>query len=126
MTIKCYNKPKRSKRRTFTAKDVGRITCEALKDGESPESVRDEVVKCLTLSEECQAAKDKVKLYEDAFAITLTVLSLVVPLIKLVKVAIQFIRLFRRIRENIDIVEKQMDDLFRRLKEIPLPERTTV
>lgn len=88
--------------------------------------MRDEVVKCLTLSEECQAAKDKVKLYEDAFAITLTVLSLVVPLIKLVKVAIQFIRLFRRIRENIDIVEKQMDDLFRRLKEIPLPERTTV
>lgn len=47
MTIKCFNKPNRTTVRTYTAKDVGRITCYAINAGVSKQSIQKEIEKCL-------------------------------------------------------------------------------
>jgi len=88
--------------------------------------VRKEVQKCLQLSAECQEALEKIKRYEQAIAVAIVVLSFVFPLVRAVRVALQLTRLFRRIRENIDIVDKELEDLLKRMREIPLPQRGVI
>ncbi len=126
MAVKCYIKPNRSKPRTFSAKDVGRITCAAVEDGVSQTSIREEVSKCVQVDKECEEVRDKLKQAEAVIAISIVVLAVVIPAFRVVVQAIQFLRIFRRIRNNVDIVQKELDDLFKRLKEIDLPAVTTV
>lgn len=47
MPLKCTIRPNRTKRRVFTAKDAGRIACEALKDGALLADLRKEVQRCV-------------------------------------------------------------------------------
>lgn len=49
---KCIAYPNRTKRRTFTAKDAGRVTCYALRDGSTVEELREELNKCAPCSDE--------------------------------------------------------------------------
>lgn len=43
MTLVCIERPNRSKKRTFTASDVGRIACQAIKSGESRKKIIDKI-----------------------------------------------------------------------------------
>lgn len=57
--LRCYYKPARSKKRVYTAKDVGRIVCYARDDGASDEELRREISKCLSIEDsECSEAFD--------------------------------------------------------------------
>jgi hypothetical protein len=47
MTLKCYNKPNRSKPRHFSEKDVGRIACKVLRQGGSETLIMKELQKCM-------------------------------------------------------------------------------
>lgn len=47
MTIKCYNKPNRRTPRTFNAKDVGRIACAAIENGEDEKEIIARVAICI-------------------------------------------------------------------------------
>lgn len=92
----------------------------------SQTSIREEVSKCVQVDKECEEVRDKLKQAEAVIAISIVVLAVVIPAFRVVVQAIQFLRIFRRIRNNVDIVQKELDDLFKRLKEIDLPAVTTV
>lgn len=46
-TLRCRFIPNRARKRTFTARDVGRIACEALKDGETLGELRKQLERCV-------------------------------------------------------------------------------
>lgn len=47
MPIVCFNRPNRTRKRTFTARDVGRIACQAVKAGVPPSEIVKELEECL-------------------------------------------------------------------------------
>lgn len=52
MPLKCYVKPLRRFRRTFKARDVGRIACAAVADGVTPAEIRQEMRECVPCTED--------------------------------------------------------------------------
>lgn len=47
MATRCYNKPNRTRERTFTARDVGRIACAAVQDGVTRRDLQREIARCV-------------------------------------------------------------------------------
>lgn len=112
MPLKCYQKPNRTKVRTFTAKDVGRIACYAIDDGALKSDVRREVDKCLGPNEECEHAFSVLEVILKlllALALALFVLS---TLQRLVRVLL----ILRRILPK-EIVEALEDKRIQQLEE---------
>lgn len=128
MAIKCYNKPARARARTFTAKDVGRIVCYAIEDGESKADIRKAIAKCLDDGEEtCDEVREENKKWRNvAIAISavagilvLRQAAILIAARLALRVAInkQFRELMLRIIRDEEARKKAFDDLLRRIKE---------
>lgn len=87
MPKKCYYKPNRARKRTFTAKDVGRIACASLSDGESRTRIRNEVDKCLRNEKDtdCERLRVAVRNLLPIFAAVAVVLVNVVPVFRIIR-----------------------------------------
>lgn len=128
MTIKCYKKPQRSRARTFTAADVGRIVCYAIDDGENKADIRKAIAKCLDDGEEtCDEVREENKKWRTvAIAIggvAAILLARQAVILITARVALrlainkQFRELMQRIITEEEARKKAFEDLLRRIKE---------
>ena len=119
MTIKCYNKPRRTRARTFTAKDVGRIACYAKEDGVLENDIIAALEDCIDFKDKkaCQEVEEKLKDKEFENELLIAAALLAVPLFKLVKKAAQVLKIFID-KKTIDKINQEYEDLIRRLREI--------
>lgn len=131
MPKKCYYKPTRSRKRVFTARDVGRIVCAARSDGAADEDLRTEISKCLkSTDKECEESKDLVTKFAAAGAGVATVLLALIPASRGIKTFLRVMRLVfptqvERITKILDdtIAESEktrkiLDDIIRRAREL--------
>lgn len=133
MPRKCYNKPNRSAPRLFRAKDVGRVACAALENGESPAKIRAAVAECVgSQDEECEKAKESLKLYAGAVSAALALVAFFLPVARGLKSTIRVFRLVfpKQAARLDDLIEKTLtenektkqilDDIIRRARELEL------
>lgn len=90
MTMKCYNKPNRTKRRKFTEKSAGSIVCRVLNEGGNLEELRMEVSKCVDFCEHSKINAVLPRILTLLAAITLA-LEFVLPLLLALRVASLFL-----------------------------------
>lgn len=82
----------RKKERPYTAKDVGRIACYAIRAGEDPDDIRRELLRCMPEEPEeiecdCQRLKQTIKNAQLAAALAAALIALLFPLQALFRTA---------------------------------------
>lgn len=95
--LHCYDKKVRKRARTFTAKDVGRITCAAIEDGEDPREVLARAALCIPKLQEVLKKLEELR-------------QRVIGPLEKVRKAIVFVK---------DIVD-EVDDVLTKISKIPI------
>lgn len=118
MTVKCYNKPNRTRVRTFTAKDVGRIACAAIEDGVSEADIITALEECINFDDKKACEETKQKLDDAKFENELLIAAVIlaIPLFRILKKAASVFKIFLN-KKQIDRINKEYEDLIRRLRE---------
>lgn len=113
MVTKCYYKPTRTKVRTFTAKDCGRIVCAAIADGVLPDDIEKELEKCLGERDKaCEKEKSLVRSFAAVAGAILTGLAIFTAPGRAVSRTLAIIRRVfpRQAKEIDDIIEKGLSE----------------
>lgn len=71
MAIKCYRKPNRSKPRTYTEKDAGRIVCRVVSQGGDRDKLVAEISKCIDLCDKERIRQKVNELLQAVLALSL-------------------------------------------------------
>lgn len=97
MVWKCYDKPKRSKPRTYTEKDAGRIVCRVVSQGGDRDKLKAEIEKCLELCDYERIRQGITQLLEKSAALTVAVSTVLTILagVTLVTIVLSRIPLIR-------------------------------
>lgn len=97
--LRCTLRPNRSERRGYTAKDVGRIACYALRDGATPQEILSELRECAPCSDDTEQ-KNALERAMEAIAenqrMIVTVLAVAVAVLALMRFFGVFIALIPR------------------------------
>lgn len=121
MAIKCYNKPNRTKKRHFTARDCGRIVCTAIEHGENRVSVWHQVEPCL--GDPCEKVRvralvNAVLEAATAIAIAIGTALAVIRLARVTLVLLLRIPVVRKYVIQLLGTTKKLEDAFTRAKDI--------
>lgn len=121
MTLKCYNKPNRSKPRLFSAKDCGRIVCKAVDQGQSRAEIWRRVEPCL--GDPCE--KVRVRAFVNAvleagaaIAIALTAAIAVMRIARVALALVLRIPVVRRYVLRLMGQVKSLEDAFTKARDI--------
>lgn len=134
MPIVCIDRPNRTKVRTFSAKDVGRIACKAVEAGESPAEIVKQLEECLG-KQLCDRERIRQELLDylnsfEAFFDVLSILAgvvigILVPMLKwgtkILKLGLNRVLklLPKKVRNQLqDMTQKSINDIEKRGDEV--------
>lgn len=97
-------RPARKRVRRFTATDVGRIACKAIRQGVSRAAIQREIEKKCGKGVDCDCEKVAARLPEvlKALALAVAVASLVIPALRIIRVALNVARRIPEFKRRLD------------------------
>ncbi len=113
----CLSRPNRSRARLYSAKDVGRIYCKAIEQGVARSDIEREIAeKCPPdRTGECTCAQllAELKQYLEMAAYALEIIAMVIPIARVLRLAILAARKLNdlRLESDAEAAAKQLEDL---------------